>query len=221
MSQSSLPGPLVVTGFEPFGPYSYNPSQQLVETLSEDADLYRWQGRVLPVSASALPAHLDEIWELRPRAIVALGLADCLAIRLERVAVNLADFRIPDNSDEQLQGASILADGPDAYFSTLPMEELRNELLEHGIPAVLSNTAGTYLCNMLLYLLLHQAQQEASFMPAGFVHIPQTPAMVAQRLLENPSQPSPSMSLETQRTALKVILKQVEDFVLSEESTHD
>ncbi|TNE48767.1 MAG: pyroglutamyl-peptidase I [Deltaproteobacteria bacterium] len=222
MPSLNLLGSLVVTGFEPFGPYDCNPSQQLVESLSEDPELRRWTGRVLPVSAQSLPHHLDDLFAMQPRAIVALGLADCPAIRLERVGVNVADFRIPDNTDQQPQDLALLPDGPDAYFSTLPIRDLLEDLLEAGIPATLSNTAGTYLCNMLLYLLLHRASLMEIPALAGFVHLPQTPDMVAQRLLEGTlSQPSPSMTLETQRAALKVILQHIETHLADEDVAHD
>jgi pyroglutamyl-peptidase len=138
------------------------------------------------------------------------------------VGVNVADFRIPDNTDQQLQDLALLPDGPDAYFSTLPNRALLEDLLEAGVPATLSNTAGTYLCNMLLYLLLHRASQMECPALVGFVHLPQTPDMVAQRLLEGAlSQPPPSMALETQRAALKVILQHIETHLANKEVIHD
>lgn len=175
----------LLIGFAPFADYDVNPSQQLVEALtsSTDANLY---GRIYPVQQEGLRARLHrDLQELRPQRVIALGLAAGIpAIQLERIAVNLADFRIPDAQGKQPQAQPVKQGGPQAYFSTLPLQAWQHTLLQQGIPARLSNSAGTYLCNLLMYEILdHQAAQGFP-QQGGFVHLPLTCAMVTQRAQE-------------------------------------
>jgi pyroglutamyl-peptidase len=181
---------LLVTGFEPFGGLAANPSLEVAKALDGravgDAVVL---GAVLPVHhADAAPAVTRLVDELDPAAIVHLGLAAGRArIALERIAVNVMDYDAPDNAGFRAQGEPCVADGPAAYVATLPLTAMLAALLAEGIPAYVSNSAGTYLCNQTMYATLHMLARRARSVPAGFVHLPLLPAMVAASGLEQPS----------------------------------
>src|SRR5262249_48284349 len=131
--------------------------------------------------ASALSEH-------DPDAVLHLGLAGGRArIALERVAVNVLDYPIADNAGYRAMDEPCVASGPAAYFATLPTREVVEALIADGIPAYVSNTAGTYLCNQTLYGTLHALHQTHHRAVAGFMHLPLLPAMVAASGLDQPS----------------------------------
>jgi pyroglutamyl-peptidase len=144
---------------------------------------------VLPVHhAEAAPEVLRLLDELDPVAVLHLGLAAGRArIALERVAVNVMDYDTPDNAGYRAQGEPCVAGGPVAYFATLPLAAILAALLAEGVPAYVSNTAGTYLCNQTLYATLHALTERRHPARAGFIHLPLLPAMVAAGGLEQPS----------------------------------
>jgi pyroglutamyl-peptidase len=126
--------------------------------------------------------------ETDPLAVLHLGLAAGRArIALERVAVNVMDYDTPDNTGYRARGEPCVPDGPAAYFATLPVSEILVALAAEGIPAYVSNTAGTYLCNQTMYGTLHQLARRGHPARAGFMHLPLLPAMVAAGGLEQPS----------------------------------
>lgn len=189
---------ILLLGFAPFGPYTQNPTQQLAEALADHAPWLRTS--VLPVDRHKAAKLADQATSThKPHAVLAMGLGSGPVIRMERVAVNIADFRIPDTTGQQPIDQPIVADGPAAHFSTLPMRAMMEKLNQHGIPSILSETAGTYLCNLLLYHLLHHADAHQTPYLAGFVHVPLLPEMVAQRLQQpfstGPIPPSMSLSV--------------------------
>ena len=191
---------ILLTGFEPFGGLGANPSEEVAKALdgraAGDAVV---RSAVLPVDHVAAAVHVARlIDELDPRAIVHLGLAAGRArIALERVAVNVMDFDTPDNTGYRACNEPCVTGGPPAYFATLPLPEILQMLLADGVPAYVSNTAGTYLCNQTMYSTLHRlagrGHREAPrgsaplAARAGFVHLPLLPAMVAASGLEQPS----------------------------------
>ncbi|MGH7279433.1 MAG: pyroglutamyl-peptidase I [Candidatus Rokuibacteriota bacterium] len=181
---------LLVTGFEPFGTHTENPSRDLAKALDgRSAGRYVVRGAVLPVhhrEASATTARL--ISELDPVAVVHLGLAEGRArIALERVGLNVMDYRIPDATGHVARDEACIAGGPDAYFSTLPLRAMLAALSLEGVPAYISDTAGTYLCNQTLYSTLHTIAQAGGRARAGFIHLPLLPSMVAASGLDQPS----------------------------------
>jgi len=186
--------PLVLlTGFEPFGERARNPSERVVQRLRRRPPRgTRVEGLVLPVDAvRAVPLLLEAVDRLQPRAVVCLGEAPGRpAISLEWVAVNLLEFPIPDNAGQKPQGEPVVPGGPAAYFSTLPLREMQAAIRRAGIPAVLSLSAGAYLCNQVMYALLHHLAQGGRAVPAGFIHLPSLPEEEAER-----DRPGPSMSL--------------------------
>ena len=144
---------VLLTGFEPFDGGTMNPSQEIARALDgREIAGTNVRSRVYPVShARIADAVRTALEETRPSLIVSLGLAGGEPmIRLERVGVNLADFPAADNDGALLKDTKLIPGGLDAFASTLPMREIHGALLRAGIPARLSNTAGTYLCNACL-----------------------------------------------------------------------
>ena len=187
---------ILLTGFEPFGAYASNPAGEVAKALdgrAVGAEVVR--GVVLPVHhAEAARAVGRLVDDGAPRAIVHLGLAGGRArIALERVAVNVMDFEIADNAGYRATGEPCVEAGPVAYFSTLPLATILAALVEDGVPAYLSNTAGTYLCNQTMYTTCHLLERRGLRIPAGFIHLPQSAAMVAASGLDQPSMDLPLM----------------------------
>jgi pyroglutamyl-peptidase len=204
---------VLVTGFEPFGGDDRNPSQDIAHVLDgKTIGDMRVVGRILPVSmrriAEALRAVLDET---RPRLIVSLGLASGEAmIRIERYGVNLADFPIADNDGSRSVDELLATEGPDAVATTIPNRAIHEAILAAGIPARLSNTAGTYLCNACIYLTAGEIAARGWDARFGFIHLPYLPEQVAA-LLAGPGaarQPEQvaSMSLETMIRAVETAI---------------
>lgn len=163
---------LLITGFVPFGGGTDNPSRDCLRMLPsaiEDVEIHTME---LPVAFREAPAVLLEALErLSPDAVVCLGVAVGRGkITPEKVAINLAHARIPDNEGAQPREQPLAAGGPDGLFSTLPVFELVRTLEQRGIPAEVSYTAGAYVCNCLFYNLMTWAIPRG--IPAGFIHVP-------------------------------------------------
>jgi pyroglutamyl-peptidase len=162
---------LLLSGFEPFLGFPINPTEAIVKALDgmEIGD-YVVHGVLLPVDyETAGPRILDAMDEVKPDAVISLGLAaGRTSITPERIAINCRDGE-PDNCGVALQDAPIVEGGPDGYFSTLPIRKMVNVLNESGFPSRISDTAGTYLCNNIMYTVRHAVGAEVQ---AGFVHIP-------------------------------------------------
>ncbi|MGQ0674675.1 MAG: pyroglutamyl-peptidase I [Rhodospirillales bacterium] len=204
---------VLLTGFEPFDGGAINPSAEIARALDgrRIAGL-RVAGRIYPVSmrriAGAIGAALKET---NPRMVVSLGLAGGEpVIRLERVGVNLADFPVADNDGQLPRDAKLQPDGPDAFASTLPMRAIHAALLKAGIPARLSDTAGTYLCNACLYLTGAHLRERGGAAPFGFIHLPYLPeqaaALLADRKTARDPAQHPSMALDTMIRAVETAI---------------
>lgn len=159
---------------------------------------------ILPVEGERMPpvvlAALDEI---KPVAVLGLGEAPRRAVvSVERVAVNLQDYSIPDNSGMQRSDVPVREGAPAAYFSTLPVREIHAAVKAAGIPAELSLTAGAYLCNHLMFTLLDHFAVRGMQTPAGFMHLPSLPEQTVDK---NP--PAPSMALETSIRAVSIAIE--------------
>jgi pyroglutamyl-peptidase len=179
---------LLLTGFVPFLDFKVNPTEEIAKVLDGKViGNYEIVGRVLPVEFSQTAVKAIELYEeVKPDAVIHLGLAGGRSkITPERIAINCSDGA-PDNSGVVLQDALIEAVGPDGYFSTLPVRKFVNVLQENNYPAQISNSAGTYLCNFVMYKTLHYLQQNNKNVPAGFVHIPASHELSIQQ----PSVPS-------------------------------
>lgn len=153
---------ILVTGFEPFGGLSRNPTGEIARALG---------GAVLPVDYARVGPALDALLARGPRAVILLGLAVGRSqIGLERVAINFRDGVRPDNAGLLPDRSEVVPGGPAAYFSTLPLEAFHEALAREGLPVEYSLTAGGYLCNASFYLARHKCS-----VPCGFVHMPPTP----------------------------------------------
>lgn len=173
---------VLLTGFEPFAGEAINPSQELVRALAGRTIAgHRLHGAALPVAfASAGTALAAAIARTRPVLVLALGQAGGRArISLERVAINLVDARIADNDGAQPIDQPVLAGAPAAYFSTLPVKAMLAALQAAGIPAELSFSAGSFVCNAVFFTLLHQLARHHPGVRGGFIHIPYLPAQAA------------------------------------------
>ncbi len=193
------PGPprhILLTGFEPFDGEGVNPSGEVAKQLDGKVigDCVV-RSVILPVQHEAARAVVAPLLEAPGLvAVVHLGLAGGRArISLERVAVNVMDYSRPDAHGQVLSDVACVEDGPAAYLSMLPLREVLAALTAEGIPAAISNTAGTYLCNDISYTTLHALARRGLTIPAGFIHLPFLPSMVSAHNLEEPSMDLPLM----------------------------
>ena len=205
--------PLLITGFEPFAGLAYNPSADIAASLDgQEIGGRRVVARLLPVDFARYRETLDTLLrDISPALYVGFGLASGEdMIRVERFGVNLADFDIPDNAGARHVGRAIEPDGPAARASTLPCAEIRTGLLEAGIPARLSNSAGSYLCNATLYSALGLCAARQT--PCGFIHLPYASEQVAE-LLRAGKEPlngeslAPSLPIEMMVAAAEIVLE--------------
>lgn len=168
---------LLLTGFDPFGGDRVNPSLQIAQALHGQhiAGLQVVAACLPTVFATALPVLEQAIARWQPSLIVCLGQAGGrTALGLERIGINLQDARIPDNAGAQPIDTPVVPGGPAAYFATLPVKAMRQAVLRAGVPCELSFTAGSFVCNHVLYGLLHHLAQQppAGRARGGFVHVP-------------------------------------------------
>ncbi|OOF06835.1 pyroglutamyl-peptidase I [Salinivibrio sp. MA440] len=194
---------ILITGFEPFGGESENPSWQVAQALEG------WQpNEECIVKAVRLPCTFDDslptlhsaLESLSPVMVIALGQAGGRAeISLEKVAINYQNAPIPDNAGKQPHGTSVVPSGPNAYFSTLPLNRLANALNEAHHPASISYTAGTFVCNQVFYGLMHALAHHTE-VRAGFIHIPYSPAQACKHR-------APSMPVGDVVAAMKVAIE--------------
>ncbi|EGO64842.1 pyroglutamyl-peptidase I [Acetonema longum] len=185
---------ILATGFEPFGGESINPALEAVKQLDGRIIAgHQIITRALPVvQKKSIAAVSGSIRELQPALVLAIGQAGGRPeISVERVAINIDDYRIPDNEGNQPVDAPIVSAAPAAYWSTLPIKAMVERMRRNGIPAGISNSAGTFVCNHLFYGLMHYLHQGGNQIRGGFIHIPYLPEQAAR----NPGQPS--MGLET------------------------
>lgn len=199
-----MKGTLLVTGFEPFGPDDLNPSGEVAKLLhGTEIEGHPVIGAVLPVEWGTVYDRLGELMkEHEPIVVLSLGLAGGLGvIAAEKVAVNYTSTG-KDNKGVTLEDRPIIPDGPDAYFATIPTEELVEALKASGIPARQSLSAGAYLCNYAFYSASHLARITGRNTKVGFFHLPATPEMVARR-----NAPNPSMDLPIIQKAVELALR--------------
>lgn len=178
----------LITGFEPFGEDLINPSLEAIQKVSEEIDGIKVIKAVLPVVFHEAVKCLDDLIERKkPDVIICVGVAGGRAqISIERIGINIDDARIADNAGQAPIDVPINSNGPAAYFSTLPVKAIVNAINERGIPAQISNTAGTYVCNHVLYGLLDIIAQKYPQKRGGFIHVPFLPIQV----INKPSVPS-------------------------------
>jgi pyroglutamyl-peptidase len=206
MTASTPPAPVktvLLTGFDPFNGATINPSWEAARALDG------WSGPGFTVAARQLPCEFgrasdvlrDAVADVKPDVVIAVGQAGGRSeISLERVAINIDDASIRDNAGAQPVDTPIAADGPPAYFSTLPVKAIVKALRLRGFPASVSQTAGTFVCNHVFYGLMHDAAGQP--LKAGFIHVPFLPEQAADR----PERP-PSMALRDIVDALRIAVE--------------
>ncbi|MFZ4212404.1 pyroglutamyl-peptidase I [Pantoea endophytica] len=212
---------VLMTAFEPFGGENINPSWEAVRTFDgKEIAGARIVVRQLPVVFATCGEVLTRaLEEIQPDRVLCVGQAGGRAdITVERVAINVDDARIPDNNQQQPIDQPIEADGPAAYFSTLPIKAMVAALREVGVPASVSQTAGTFTCNHVMYSLLHWIHTTNSKARGGFVHIPYMP----EQAVHHPGVASMATAsvIQALETSLQVILSTENDIRVIGGATH-
>ena len=194
---------VLLTGFEPFHKSSANPTQEIIRVI-EDEKLPNLETLVLPVEfsrAGLIACKLID--EIKPDVVIALGQAEGRAdITPEKIAINLDNARIPDNSGNMPNNTEITSGGADGHFSTLPVEEIVKTLRKENLPASVSYSAGTFVCNNVFYLI--QSHCKDRNIKSGFVHVP----LMESQASEFPG--LPTLSFETMLNAIKIIIAEVQ-----------
>ncbi|MBE5252592.1 MAG: pyroglutamyl-peptidase I [Enterobacterales bacterium endosymbiont of Blomia tropicalis] len=212
---------VLMTAFEPFGGEDINPSWEAVKAL---------EGKQIAgatIMTRQLPVVFDKVLtvlyqaldEIKPDAIISVGQAGGRSdITVERIGINVDDARIPDNAGRQPVDEAIVPDGPAAYFSRLPIKAIVSAVREAGIPASVSQTAGTFTCNRVMYGLLHWLQTQGSPARGGFIHIPYLPEQAAH----HPGAPSMSSAnvIQALEIAVRITLETKEDVKVVGGATH-
>ena len=212
---------VLLTGFAPFAGECVNPSERIVAELDGTTIAgCRVVGAVLPVAFAATRRGIEDLLDLHsPRLVLAIGQAGGrAALSLERVAINLVDARIADETGTQPVDESVVADAPAAYFPRLPLKAMRARLQGLGIPAELSLSAGTFVCNQAFFALMHRLATHHPGIRGGFIHVPWLPEQAAAHPGE------PSMALETMvdgvRAAIDCALTTDRDLHVAGGTTH-
>ena len=200
---------IIVTGFDPFGGETINPSIECVKALPEieGVELIRLE---LPTVFKESAKRLNEVInEVKPDAVLSVGQAGGRpGITMERIAINVDDARIPDNISQQPIDEEIQVEGEAAYFSTLPIKRIVKAIREAGISAEVSNSAGTFVCNHIMYQALFAATKADKPFKAGFMHIPFIPEQTTDK---------PSLPLEESTKALQIAIETILDYINDED----
>jgi len=200
---------IIVTGFDPFGGEKINPSIECVKALPEieGVELIRLE---LPTVFKESAKRLNEVInDVKPDAVLSVGQAGGRAgITMERIAINVDDARIPDNISQQPIDEAIQLDGEAAYFTTLPIKRIVKAIREAGISAEVSNSAGTFVCNHIMYQALFAATKADKPFKAGFMHIPFIPEQTTDK---------PSLPLEESTKAVQIAIETIRDYINDED----
>lgn len=211
---------ILVTGFDPFGGEKINPAIESVKRLPDkilDAEIIKLE--IPTVIGKSVDKIREKIKEVEPDVVLSIGQAGGRPdITVERVGINCDDCRIKDNEGNQPIDEKVVEDGPAAYFATIPIKAIVEHIKEGKIPASVSNTAGTFICNHVLYGVCHIKATEYPNMRTGFIHIPFLPEQVTDK------KNMPSMALETivkgLELAIEAIITNEEDIVVTGGKTH-
>lgn len=203
---------ILITGFDPFGGEKVNPAYEAVKLLPDTIKGAEIKKIEIPTVFGEAGKTVEKaIVEYEPDAVICVGQAGGRAdISVERVAINLAEAPIPDNAGNEPMDVKVREDGENAYFATVPVKAMVQNINAHGIPASLSYTAGTYVCNHVMYDLLYMADRKYPGIRGGFIHVPFS---VQQGV--GKGQRMPTMEIQTiakgLEYALEAVAKQKED----------
>lgn len=179
---------VLITGFDPFGGETINPAWEAVKAIKDEiagAQIFKMQIPTV-VNKSIEKIH-EKMAEIHPDIVISVGQAGGrFGVTPERVAINITDARIPDNEGNQPIDIPIFEDGDAAYFSNLPVKAMVQAIKDAGYPSVLSNTAGTYICNHVMYGILYYIKKEFPSARGGFIHVP----YAASQVVDKPGTPS-------------------------------
>ena len=197
---------ILLTAFDPFGGEAVNPAQEAVKRVADTIEGAQVVKLTVPtVFRKSIAVVTAAVEAERPDAVLCIGQAGGRAhMTPERVAINIDDARIPDNEGDQPVDAPIIADGAPAYFATLPIKAMVRSMREAGIPASVSDSAGTFVCNHLMYGVLHFLNAQCPGTRGGFMHVPYIPSQVADK---NGS--IPSMSLTDITAGIEAAIKAI------------
>ena len=194
---------VLITGFDPFGGESINPALEAVKKLPDTiagAEIIKLE--IPTVFRKSLEKIEENIHKHNPDIVISIGQAGGrFGITPERVAINIDDARIPDNETNQPIDLPIHEDGETAYFTTLPIKSMVEEMKKGGIPCSVSNTAGTFVCNHVMYGILYMAAKKYPNIKGGFIHVPYIPSQV----VDKPN--TPSMSIDYIAKGLELCVK--------------
>ena len=210
---------ILLTAFDPFGGASINPALEAVKLVADRlAGVEIVKIEVPTVFGLSIRTVTEAMDQEQPDAVLCIGQAGGRPdLTPERIAINIDDARIPDNQGNQILDVPVVSDGPAAYFSTLPVKAMVAAIREAGLPASLSNTAGTFVCNHLMYGVLHHAATHCPQVRAGFMHVPFVPSQVTER-------PAPSMAVTDIargiEAAIAAIAENSKDISAVEGTTH-
>ena len=183
---------LLLTAFSPFGGEKINPSLEAVKLVKDkilETDIIKLE--VPTVFGKSIKIVADVIEKEKPDYVLCIGQAGGrYGITPERVAINIDDARIPDNEGNQPIDIPVFADGEPAYFSNLPVKAMVEEIRKEGLPASLSNSAGTYVCNHLMYGVLYTLSKKFKGVKGGFIHVP----FIPEQTVDKPGKPSMSLA---------------------------
>ena len=197
---------ILVTGFDPFGGETVNPAYEAVKLLPDTiggAQIFKLE--IPTVFSLSGPAVEEGIKKYQPDVVLCVGQAGGRAsISVEKVAINFVDARIPDNNGEQPLDEPLQADGPAAYFSTLPVKAMVQHVKDAGLPCYLSFTAGTYVCNSIMYNVLYMCEKRYPGIRAGFIHVPYACGQVIDK-----ANTTPSVPLETIAKSLEYAIEAI------------
>jgi pyroglutamyl-peptidase len=197
---------VLITGFDPFGGESVNPAYEAVKLLPDqigEADIIKLE---IPTVYKKAGQKVEEgILTYQPDIVLCIGQAGGRSgITIEKVAINLAEARIKDNEGNQPLDEAIREDGENAYFTNLPCKAVVNAIREAGIPASISYTAGTFVCNDVMYNLLYMIDKKYKQIRGGFIHVPYLHEQVTKK-----GEGMPSMALETIEKGLEIAIRTI------------
>ena len=195
---------ILLTGFDPFGEEDMNPATEVLKSFKQkNIKNYEIETIEIPtIYKKSFEKIKKEINKIQPDVVISLGQAGGRTdISIERVAINLDDYKIEDNEGNKPVDEIISSDGKNAYFSTLPIKKMVENIKKEKIPAEISNSAGTFVCNHVMYCVLDYVNTNDLDIKAGFIHIPFLPSQVVDK--KNKA----SMSLETIKKGLKIAME--------------
>lgn len=197
---------ILITGFDPFGGEPTNPAYEAIKLLPDTIDGAEIIKLEIPtVFGKGAEKAIKMIAEKDVDVVLSVGQAGSRsAMTVEKVAINLVEARIPDNEGQQPFDVKVKEDGDTAYFTTLPIKAMVDEMKTNGIPAFISYTAGTYVCNEVMYQVLYAVNKTYPNVRAGFVHVP----YAASQAVDKPNG-TPFMSIETIAKGLEYSLKAI------------